>query len=330
MPHPLHLVIVLAALAALSPAVSAQEQATATPAAAIAAFEHNAGVHPGQRRNHIKGICAAGEFVGSAEGRARSRSALFDGTAVPVVARFSLPGGNPAAADTAPSPRGLALEFRLPAGELQHMTMLNVPIFSAATPQSFLDGLHAAAPDPTTGKPDPARLAAARAAHPDTRAFSEFMRDYRPPASYANASYFGIHAFRFVNAEGEASLVRWRFVPRDGEQTLTPEEMASLPADFLGERLERRAEAGLIEWDLLLTIGEPDDPADDPTLAWPAEREEVPAGTLRLSAVGGDACTPINFDPMVLSRGIEATNDPILRFRSPVYGISHGKRVNGL
>ncbi len=33
----------------------------------IDAFEGTFGVHPGQRRNHIKGTCAAGEFVGRTE-----------------------------------------------------------------------------------------------------------------------------------------------------------------------------------------------------------------------------------------------------------------------
>ena len=58
----------------------------------VAALEDTFGVTPGQRRNHIKGTCAAGEFVGTAEGAALSRSALFSGEPIPVVARFSLAG----------------------------------------------------------------------------------------------------------------------------------------------------------------------------------------------------------------------------------------------
>jgi len=61
----------------------------------IDAFEGTFGVHPGQRRNHIKGTCAAGEFVGMTDAAALSRSALFSGKTIPVVARFSLGGGNP-------------------------------------------------------------------------------------------------------------------------------------------------------------------------------------------------------------------------------------------
>jgi hypothetical protein len=53
-----------------------------------------------------------------------SRSLLFSGSTIPVVARFSVAGGNPNASDTEKSPRGMALEFRLANGSLQHMTML--------------------------------------------------------------------------------------------------------------------------------------------------------------------------------------------------------------
>ncbi|MBS0554534.1 MAG: catalase, partial [Proteobacteria bacterium] len=43
----------------------------------------------------------------------------------------------------------------------------------------------------------------------------------------------------------------------------------------------------------------------------------------------GAACEPINFDPMVMAEGIEASDDPVLRFRSPAYAVSFGKRLGG-
>jgi catalase len=54
----------------------------------IDAFEGTYGVHPGQRRNHIKGTCAVGQFLGTNDAAALSRSALFSGKPIPVVARF--------------------------------------------------------------------------------------------------------------------------------------------------------------------------------------------------------------------------------------------------
>ena len=126
------------ALAVAAPSANA-EPSPVTPTDVVTALEGAYGVHPGQRRNHTKGMCALGSFVGTPEAASYSRSALFSGSTIPVVARFSLAGGNPKAADTEKSPRGMALEFRLSDGSKQHMTMLNTPMFFAAVPRTFLD-----------------------------------------------------------------------------------------------------------------------------------------------------------------------------------------------
>jgi catalase len=149
-------------------AIAADGEVTA--AQVVEAIEGTFGVTPGQRRNHIKGSCAVGEFVGSKEAAPYTRSALFSGKPVPVVARFSLAGGNPKVPDTAMNARGMALEFRLPGDQLHHMTMLNTPEFGAASPKTFLDLMLATRPDPATGKPDPEKMSAFKASHPDNLA----------------------------------------------------------------------------------------------------------------------------------------------------------------
>ena len=45
----------------------------------VSALENTFGVHPGERRNHTKGMCATGEFVGSPGAHVYTRSALFSG-----------------------------------------------------------------------------------------------------------------------------------------------------------------------------------------------------------------------------------------------------------
>src|SRR6266436_2764836 len=102
-----------------------------------------------------KVIDALGSFVGSPEGSTYSRSELFSGKALEVIARFSLAGGDPEASDAEKSPRGMALQFRMPDGGLHHMTTIHTPMFFAAVPQTFLDKFIALAVDPATGKPDP-------------------------------------------------------------------------------------------------------------------------------------------------------------------------------
>src|SRR5882762_4816592 len=105
----------VAYLAQVQP-LAASEQKEVTADQVVTALEGAYGVHPGERRNHTKGTCALGSFVGTAEASAYSRSPLFSERPVPVVARFSLAGGNPKAHDAEKIPRGMALEFRLPNG----------------------------------------------------------------------------------------------------------------------------------------------------------------------------------------------------------------------
>jgi catalase len=299
---------------------------------AVTAIEGTFGVTPGERRNHTKGTCATGEFVGTSAAAAYSRSALFSGKPVPVVARFSLAGGNPKAPDTAKSPRGMALEFKLPDGSLQHMTMLNTPVFGAAQPKTFLDLMIATKPDPATGKPDPEKIKTFKASHPDNLAQATFLASNNPPTSYANSAYFGIHTFKFINRADKTTLVRWRFVPQDGEKRLADDELKSSPPNFLEQALMQRTKQGPVRWDMLLTLGEPGDTEDNPTIAWPDTRKTIKVGTLTISSAMPQkegSCEKINFDPLVMADGIAPTNDPILLFRSPAYAVSFAKRMSG-
>lgn len=323
----------LTGMLALAAPLCLAEQNTVTAEQVVTAIEGTFGVTPGERRNHTKGTCAAGEFVGTPEAAAYSRAALFSGRPVPVVARFSLAGGNPKAPDTAKSARGMALEFRLPDGGLQHMTMLNTPVFGAAQPRTFFDQIVAMKPDPATGKPDPEKIKTFKASHPDNAAQANFLAANNPPTSYSSSAYFGIHTFKFIDRHDKTTLVRWRFVPRDGEKRLSDGEIKSAPKDFLEQALIKRTAQGPVRWDMWIAIGERGDSETNPTLAWPDKRKQVRVGTLTISAATpqkGAACERINFDPLVMIDGIAATNDPILLFRSPAYAVSFSKRLGGL
>ncbi len=85
----------LTAVIATYPQITISAESEATPDQVVNALEKVFGVHQVERRNHIKGTCATGEFVGSKDAAPYSRSALFSGKAVPVVARFSLAGDFP-------------------------------------------------------------------------------------------------------------------------------------------------------------------------------------------------------------------------------------------
>jgi catalase len=331
-PFPFLMPIALTAALGVASPFSVHAQGAVTADEVVKTLEGTFGVHQGERRNHIKGTCAVGEFVGSADALRYSRSALFSGKSVPVVARFSVTGGNPQVPDTAKNTRGMALEFRLPNGQLQHMTMLNTPVFGAVSPQSFLDMIAAARPDPATGKPDPEKIKAYKASHPDNLAQAQFLDRNNPPVSYANSAYFGIHTFKFINKDGKTTSVRWQFVPQDGEKRLSDEELKTVGPNFLEPALIGRAKQGPIPWDMVIALGEAGDPDTNPTLAWPDTRQKVKVGTLSMTSAmpqKGAECERINFDPLVMADGIAATDDPVLLFRSPAYAVSFAKRLGG-
>ena len=102
---------------------------SASPVAQVDALEGLFGKHAGARRSGAKGVCATGEFVGTADARALSTASAFSGRPVPVVVRFSVGGANPKAPDNAKSQRNLALQFNLPNGEQWQMGNILAPFF---------------------------------------------------------------------------------------------------------------------------------------------------------------------------------------------------------
>ena len=290
------------------------------------------GITPGARRNHIRGVCASGTFIGSKAVQPLSKSALFSGKSIDVIARFSLAGGNPNAPDTAKSPRGLAIEFKLPKNHVHHFTMLNVPIFSAANPQTFLDALNVNFPDPQTGKPDPLKIQTFRENHPDAKPLADFMAKNNPPVSYVNSNFYSVHTFKFINQKNKTTLVRWRFEPEAGVQRLTDEEIKTASNRFLDDDLINRTKQTPVKWKMILTVGEPDDEQNNPTVYWPTDRKELEAGVLTLNTAtnqAGAPCESLNFDPLVMAEGIAPTDDPVLLFRSPAYAASYVRRLTG-
>ena len=70
---------------------------------------------------------------------------------------------------------------------------------------------------------------------------------------------------------------------------MTAAEMKAAPHDFLEKNLIERTRKGPAVWDMIVYVGEPGDPQDNPTLAWPETRKHFTAGTLTITA--GDAAT---------------------------------------
>jgi catalase len=300
-----------------------------TPARFTSGFEEVNGVHPGFRRNHAKGVGVSGFFESNGNGVRLSKAAVFQPGRVPVLGRFSLGGGQPHAPDTASAVRGLGLQFSLPDGELWRTAMIHLPVFPFRTPEAFYENLFASRPDPGTGTPDPAKMHAFLARHPETANALEFIKSQTASSGFGDSTLHGLNAFRFINAAAESTPVRWILTPAQPLKTAST-AAPSQDKNFLFDALIAQIHRQPLQWYLIVIVGQPGDPTNDATIAWPAGREQVNVGTLTLDRVESDdtsAARDINFDPLVLPAGIAPSDDPILSARSAVYSQSYTRRA---
>lgn len=300
------------------------------PNTMVNAFETAGGKFEGFRRSGAKGVCAAGEFVGGAQGRALSVASAFSGKPVPVTVRFSMGGGNPKAPDNARSQRNMAVEFDLPNGERWQMGNISAPIFGAATPQQMLGRLESLAPDAETKKPNPEKVKAFADANPEVLMQGKYFAGQPVPASFAKVNYWGVHAFGFVDSAGKKQFGKWVFEPVGGTQSLTDEEAKTKGSDFLIEDIRQRVKAGEVAFDFNLQLAQTGDKIDSAVTPLPDDRKKVTLGRLVIKTVSADStgpCVTVNYNPMVLPKGIEPSADPMLAARAAPYAVSLGRRL---
>jgi catalase len=296
----------------------------------MTAFQRVDGNHPGFRRNHAKGICVSGTFASSGLAVPISRAAVFRPGRVPVIGRFALAGGLPYQTDKPDTVRSMALRFLPPSGQEWRTGMNNIPVFAVNSAQGFYDQLLASTPDPATGRPDPAKIKAFFAAHPESSRAAAIIRQRPVAAGFAQSIFNSLNAFRFVNAAGQSVSVRWSMVPMQPFIPASPDQAGTEDANYLFDDIAAQIEQHPLQWRLMVTVAQPGDPTDDATLPWPAGRQQIDAGTLTLDQVMSEndgPCTNVNYDPLVLPDGIAPSNDPLLSARSAAYARSFTLRA---
>lgn len=300
-------------------------RAETDPAALVDALNAVFGKHDGARSGHANGLCVKGSFT-PAEGAAQlSKAAHFTGKGpFPVIGRFSMGGGDPAAPNTAKdNARGLAVHIDLGKGTNTDLVLISAPIFVAKTPEQFLTLLQ------TVATKDADKIGAFFKANPESTRQGAWLKERGLPASYAATSYYSVHAFTLLNAEGKSQLVKWKVVPAGGEQILSAEDAKGAAADFYTPELKERLAKGPANFTLNAVLGQAGDPDDDPTALWPDDRKLVPMGTLSITAMEDQAtCDSGMFDPTNVTDGIEGPkNDGIYQIRSPAYAVSLSRRA---
>src|SRR4029077_8309150 len=105
------------------------------------------------------------------------------------------------------------LQFSLPDGELWRTAMVNLPVFPVRMPEAFYELLIASKPDPATSKPDPAKINAFLARHPETMKALAVIKSQPVSSGFGNSTFHSLNAFRFINSAGDSIPVRWLMTP---------------------------------------------------------------------------------------------------------------------
>jgi catalase len=271
-------------------------------------------------RHKAKGICLTGHFSPTPEAASLSKAPQF-AKPVPIIARFSLGGGNPQAADSQQdNVRGLAVHFDLGNGATSDLVMISAPMFFVRTPELFVELLT------VLKSGDQNKINAFFQAHPESARQKDWLTSHPVPASYGTIAYWGVHAFTFTSAAGEKQLIKYKAIPEAGELGLSPQEASQKGADFYAPELKDRLAKGPVVFDLVAIHGKEGDPTNDPTQRWQGEddRATTKLGQITIEAIApDDTCNAFSFLPANVPDGIAGpTDDPIFAARSPAYVVS--------
>jgi catalase len=302
-----------------------------------------------ERIVHARGSAAHGVFKLHKDISQYTKAGFLTDTSreTPVFVRFSTVAGSRGSTDLARDVRGFAVKFYTQEG-IFDLVGNNMPVFFIQDAHKFPDFVHSVKPEPDNEMPQ------AASAH-DT--FWDFvslntesthmvlwaMSDRAIPRSYRMMEGFGVHTFRFVNAEGVAHFVKFHWKPLLGVHSVAWDEAQNISgkdADFHRRDLWEAIEAGdFPEWELGVQIVPEEDEHKydfdllDPTKIIPEELVPVQLiGKMTLNR------NPDNFFAETeqaafhighVVPGIDFTNDPLLQGRLFSYTDTQLLRLGG-
>jgi len=302
-----------------------------------------------ERVVHARGSGAHGYFECYESLAELTRASIFAeaGKRTPAFVRFSTVAGERGSADTVRDVRGFAVKFYTDEGNWD-LVGNNIPVFFIQDAMKFPDLVHAVKPEPHHGMPQ------AASAHDtfwdfvsltpeSTHMLMWVMSDRAIPRSYRMMQGFGVHTFRFVNAQGESRFVKFHWNPVAGTHSLAWDEavkIAGADPDFHRRDLWEAIEAGAYpEWELGVQVFSEEDAERfsfdvlDPTKLVPEELVPVrPVGRLVLDR------NPDNFFAETeqaafctahVVPGIDFSNDPLLAGRIHSYVDTQLTRLGG-
>lgn len=288
-----------------------------------------------ERIVHARGEAAHGYFQVYKSMSKYTRAGFLQDPSVktPVFVRFSTVAGFRGSSDLARDVRGFAVKFYTQEGNYD-LVGNNMPVFFIQDAIKFPDLIHAVKPEPHHEMPQ------AASAH-DT--FWDFislmpeslhmimwvMSDRAIPRSLRMMEGFGVHTFRFINANQEAHFVKFHWKPLLGVHSVAWDEAQKISGkdpDFHRRDLWEAIENGAFpEWELgVQLIPEKDEHKFefdllDPTKLIPEELVPVQRiGKMVLNRNPDNffaETEQVAFHPGHLVPGIDFTNDPLLQGR---------------
>lgn len=320
------LTALLIGLTASASFVAAAQEKHESPAQLVGALHSAFGEHHA-RAVHAKGIILDGSFTPSTDAKNLSKALLFRNSQIPVTIRFSDFTGIPDIPDNIndANPRGFAMKFKLADGTTSDVVAHGFNGFPTKTADEFAQLLRAiGASGPTAPKPTP--IEKFLDSHPIAKTF---LTTQKPaPVSYATLAYFGVNSFKFTNASNKSVYVRYRFVPKAGEQFLEPAAVKAKSANYLANEITTRVAAKPIIFDWFAQVSAQGDAIEDPSIAWPESRKLVKLGTISIARLAVDqpsADKATMFLPGNVPSGIEIA-DPMIALRTAAYPISFSAR----
>ena len=299
-----------------------------------------------ERVVHARGAGAFGEFVASADFSDVTMADFLSqaGKKTPLFVRFSTVTHQQGSPETYRDPRGFAVKFYTEEGNYD-LVGNNLPVFFIRDAIKFPDMVHAFKPSPlTNGASDPNRVFDFFSNLPEsTHMLTWLFSDYGIPANYRQMEGNGVHAYKWVNANGEVTYVKYKWVPQQEAKNLTQEEANKIQSTAIEHAtldLYNAIEAGNYpKWDLYVQMLKKEDFAAldfnpvDVTKIWPESiAKSVKVGTMTLNQNPTNYFQQVEqaaFSPGTLVPGIEPSEDKLLQGRLFSYFDTQRHRLTG-
>ena len=296
-----------------------------TPSRFVDAFERADGIFSGFRRNHAKGVGVSGYFESNGQGARLSKAVVFRPGRVPVIGRFSFGGGDPNVADAPNLVRGLACCSGCRMAKSGGRQWSAYPYFRSRRRRISTTTSLRLSPTPRLANPIRKKWRRLPRAIPNTMRAIGIIQSHPPSSGFDNSAFNSLNAFRFIDAAGDSIPVRWSFAPVQPFCARARRRPPQTDKNYFFDELIASILQHPLQWHLIITLGQPGDPTNDATMAWPDGREQVDVGTLTLDHIESEETSPardINFDPLVLPSGMAPSDDPLLSARSAIYSQS--------